>query len=443
MPPRNEDTRTVVRSDSIELPGIRVTVTPPKGRSFDVPLGVHPLVVGQSAECDLVLVDDAVSRQHCRLSLTPRGLLVEDLGSKNGTFVGNVRILAALVEPDTKIIAGGSRLVPGRAGAAASVPRSRGVRFGEAVGCGVTMRALFAQLERAARTEETVLLLGESGTGKEVLARALHTESPRRSGPFVVLDCTALAPTLLEAELFGHTRGAFTGASESRVGLLEQAHGGTLFIDEVGELPLDLQPKLLRAIEARQYRPVGGADWRSFDARVVAATHRDLRVRVANGAFREDLYYRFAVFEMRVPALRDRREDIPLLVERFLASMSPPRTPADLPPGAVDVLSSHHWPGNVRELRNIVARIVVFPEHLERAVGAATQASGRPDMARLLRLPLREARDLVVDEFERSYLTARLAEHAGSVAKAAESIGVSRQFAYRLLEKYGLRAGDG
>ena len=443
MPPRNEDTRTVVRSDSIELPGIRVTVTPPKGRSFDVPLGVHPLVVGQSAECDLVLVDDAVSRQHCRLSLTPRGLLVEDLGSKNGTFVGNVRILAALVEPDTKIIAGGSRLVPGRAGAAASVPLSRGVRFGDAVGCGVTMRALFAQLERAARTEETVLLLGESGTGKEVLARALHTESPRRSGPFVVLDCTALAPTLLEAELFGHTRGAFTGASESRVGLLEQAHGGTLFIDEVGELPLDLQPKLLRAIEARQYRPVGGADWRSFDARVVAATHRDLRVRVANGAFREDLYYRFAVFEMRVPALRDRREDIPLLVERFLASMSPPRTPADLPPGAVDVLSSHHWPGNVRELRNIVARIVVFPEHLERAVGAATQASGRPDMARLLRLPLREARDLVVDEFERSYLTARLAEHAGSVARAAESIGVSRQFAYRLLEKYGLRAGDG
>lgn len=443
MPPRNDDTRTVVRIDSVELPGIRVTVTPPKGRSFDVALGVHPLVVGQSPECDVVLADDAVSRQHCRLSLTPRGLLVQDLGSKNGTFAGNVRIIEALVEADTKISAGDSRLVPKRAGASASVPLSRGVRFGEAVGCGVAMRALFAQLERAARTDETVLLLGESGTGKELLARALHTESPRRGGPFVVLDCTALAPTLLEAELFGHTRGAFTGASESRAGLLEQAHGGTLFIDEVGELPIDLQPKLLRALEARQYRPVGAAEWRTFDARVVAATHRDLRARVSSGAFREDLYYRFAVFEMWVPALRDRRDDIPLLVERFLAAMSPPRTLADLPPGAVDILSSHHWPGNVRELRNIVARIVVFPEHLERAVGASPQAPGRADMGRLLRMPLREARDLVVDDFERSYLAARLAEHGGNVTRAAESIGVSRQFAYRLLEKYGLRAGDG
>jgi transcriptional regulator with PAS, ATPase and Fis domain len=303
------------------------------------------------------------------------------------------------------------------------------------------MRALFAQLERAARSDETVLLLGESGTGKELLARALHTESPRQNGPFVVLDCTALAPTLLEAELFGHTRGAFTGAAESRAGLLEQAHGGTLFIDEVGELPLDLQPKLLRALEARQYRPVGASEWRSFDARIVAATHRDLRARVAGGAFREDLYYRFAVFEMAVPPLRDRREDIPLLVERFLAAMSPPRTLADLPPNAVDILSSHHWPGNVRELRNTVARIVVFPEHLERAVTPG--APGRADAARLLRMPLREARDLVVEDFERSYLAARLAEHGGNVTRAAEAIGVSRQFAYRLLEKYGLRAGEG
>ncbi len=437
---KSEDTRTVIRIDAVELPNIKVAVSPPKGRSFDVPLGVHPLVVGTTADCDIVLPDAAVSRQHCRLSLTPRGLLVQDAGSKNGTFVGNVRIIEAIVEPDTKITVGDSRLVPKRGGAAASVPLSRGVRFGGAVGCGVAMRALFAQLERAARTDETVLLLGESGTGKELLARALHTESTRQQGPFAVLDCTALAPTLLEAELFGHTKGAFTGASEARIGLLEQAHGGTLFIDEVGELPLDLQPKLLRALEARQYRPVGGTEWRSFDARIVAATHRDLRARVAEGAFREDLYYRFAVFEMWVPPLRDRREDIPFLVERFLSAMSPPRTLADLPPNAVDILSSHHWPGNVRELRNTIARIVVFPEQLDRAVAASPPSStSRPDAYRLQRMPLREARDLVVEDFERSYLSAKLSEHAGNVTKLAEAIGVSRQFAYRLLEKYGLR----
>jgi transcriptional regulator with PAS, ATPase and Fis domain len=440
---KDEDTRTVVRIDAVELPNIKVAVSPPKGRGFEVPLGVHPLLVGTSSECDIVLADGAVSRQHCRLSLTQRGLLVQDTGSKNGTFVGNVRIIEALVEPDTKILVGDTRLVPKHAGKASSVPLSRGVRFGDAVGCGVAMRVLFAQLERAARTDETVLLLGESGTGKELLARALHTESPRRGGPFVVLDCTALAPTLLEAELFGHARGAFTGASEARTGLLEQANGGTLFIDEVGELPLDLQPKLLRALEARQYRPVGGASFRSFDARIVAATHRDLRARVAEGAFREDLFYRFAVFEMWVPPLRDRREDIPFLVERFLSAMSPPRTLADLPPNAVDLLSSHHWPGNVRELRNTIARIVVFPEQLDRAVGAPPpSSSARPDAGRLHRMQLREARDLVVEDFERSYLTVKLAEHAGNVTKVAEAIGVSRQFAYRLLEKYGLRVSE-
>ncbi|MEZ4293629.1 MAG: sigma 54-interacting transcriptional regulator [Polyangiaceae bacterium] len=443
MASKTEGTRTVVRLDSVDVPAVRVIVKPAKGRSFEVPLGVHPLTVGQSPECEIVLNDSSVSRQHCRISQTPRGISVRDLESKNGTFIGDVRVIEAIVEPSTKILVGDSRLVLKRAGGSASVPLSRGARFGEAVGCGVAMRALFAQLERAAQTDETVLLLGESGTGKELLARALHTESPRRNGPFVVVDCTTLAPTLLEAELFGHARGAFTGAATSRAGLLEQAHGGTLFIDEIGELPLDLQPKLLRALEARQYRPVGGTEWRSFDTRVIAATHRDLKSRVEEGVFRQDLYYRLAVFEMGVPPVRDRREDIPLLVERFLAAMSPPRTLADLPPNAIEVLSSHHWPGNVRELRNMVARIVVFPEHLDRGVGSAPPPSGQTDRSRLMRMPLRDARDLVADDFERSYVTARLAEHAGNVTRAAEAMGVSRQFAYKLMEKHGLRPGDG
>ncbi|MEZ4310604.1 MAG: sigma 54-interacting transcriptional regulator [Polyangiaceae bacterium] len=438
-----EHTRTVVRGDFIELPGVRVRVTPPQGEAFEVEMGVHPLVVGQSAECDVVLADTFASRQHCRIALTPEGILVRDLGSRNGTFVGDVRVIEALIEPGAKVVVGETSLVPRLIGGSSSVPLSSSVRFGEAVGSSVAMRSLFAQLERAARTDETVLLLGESGTGKELLAHALHTESPRKKGPFVVLDCTALAPTLLESELFGHTRGAFTGASEARTGLLEQANGGTLFIDEVGELPLDLQPKLLRALEARKYRPVGAADWRSFDARVVAATHRDLRARVAEGTLRQDLYYRFAVFEMWVPPLRDRREDIALLVERFLSAMTPPRTMDDLPPNAVDILSSHAWPGNVRELRNTVARIVVFPEQLSRSFGDSQSSPQSAPRSRLLGMPIRDARDLVVEEFERWYLGARLAEHGGNVTKAAEAIGVSRQFAHRLLEKHGLRGGEG
>ncbi|MEZ4299801.1 MAG: FHA domain-containing protein, partial [Polyangiaceae bacterium] len=213
-----EHTCTVVRGDFVELPGVRVRVTPPAGEAFDVEMGVHPLVVGQSAECDVVLADTFVSRQHCRIALTPEGLLVRDLGSRNGTFVGDVRVIEALIEPGAKVVVGETSLVPRLIGGSSSVPLSSSVRFGEAVGSSVAMRSLFAQLERAARTDETVLLLGESGTGKELLAHALHTESPRKKGPFVVLDCTALAPTLLESELFGHTRGAFTGASEARTG---------------------------------------------------------------------------------------------------------------------------------------------------------------------------------------------------------------------------------
>jgi DNA-binding NtrC family response regulator len=339
-------------------------------------------------------------------------------------------------------------------------------RFGDAVGSSFPMRALFATLERVAPTDQTVLLLGESGTGKEVLARSLHARSPRNDGPFVVFDCGSTTASLVESELFGHVKGAFTGAAAAHEGLLEQADGGTLFIDEIGELPLDLQPKLLRALEDRKSRRLGSAEWKAFDTRVVAATHRDLRARVAEGTFREDLYYRLAVVEVRVPALRERKEDIPSLVERFLAARAPPLSLSHLPPHALKMLAGHDWPGNVRELRNVVERLVLFPELADKALGplshAASQTSqdpgpsidlANPDPAQvlavlddlerttapLLRLPLQVARDALTEPFERVFITMKLREHDGNVSDAADSMGLSRSQLYRLLDRYDMR----
>ncbi|MEJ7733406.1 MAG: sigma 54-interacting transcriptional regulator [Polyangiaceae bacterium] len=433
-------TLTTVRADHVELPALRVVVTPRQGAALEAELGVEPLVVGSDAGCDLVVADARVSRRHCELRLGERGIVVRDLGSKNGVQIGGVAMLEGVVPPGVELRIGNSTLAVHAGTALRSVSLSPGNAFGEALGGSVVMRALFARLERAAQTEETILLLGESGTGKELLARAIHERSNRRGGPFVVLDCSAISPGVVESELFGYVKGAFTDAGAGRLGLLEQAHGGTLMIDEIGELPLELQPKLLRALESRTVRRVGANDYRPFDARVVAATHRDLRARLQAGEFRQDLYYRLAVVEALVPALRDRREDIPLLVERFLAAQSPPRAWADLPGNALELLTAHGWPGNVRELRNVVTRLLLFPGSLASFQPSPT-GSTSPPLAAIAALGLREAREAVLEHFERAYIAIKLAETSGNVSRAATAMGVSRQFLHRLIDRYGLRGG--
>ena len=450
---------------SLRLPSIQLAVTLPDRRVITSTLDLRPLVIGTSVECDLTIADPRISRRHCELRITDRGVALRDLGSKNGTLVRGVPIVEVLLPPSVPVTLGNSELVILPSGAPTILPLSASTSFGDAIGHSLTMRALFAKLERAAPTGETILLLGESGTGKEVLARAIHANSLQHAGPFVVVDCGAIAPNLVEAELFGHARGAFTGAVASQPGLLELANGGTLFIDEIGELPVDLQPKLLRALESRQIRRLGAPDYRPFDARVIAATHRNLRARIAEGSFREDLYYRLAVVEVHVPALRDRKDDIPPLVERFLAMRDPPRRLSDLPPSTLSLLHAHDWPGNVRELRNTVARMVLFPELVEELIGGAAtrsperttappaEASPRRDstpapsaldleaarLGRLLELPLPEAREAVLDQLDRSYVAIKLRQHGGNVSRAADAMGISRQLVHRLIDRHGLK----
>ena len=434
-------TLTDFRSGSVKVPRLRVVVTRRCGPPLEAPLGISALTVGSGPECDLVVEDERVSRAHCRLILEERGVRIEDLGSKNGTLIGGAALLVAIVPPDVTVTLGSASLVVRVAGEPEVVELFGAARFGGALGGSLVMRALFARLQRAAASDETVLLLGESGTGKEVLARSLHDASPRKNEPFVVFDCSSAPPSLVEDELFGHTKGAFTGAQGARAGVFEQAEGGTLFIDEIGELPLELQPKLLRALESREVRRIGADAQRvtKVRCRVVAATHRDLRARVDEGLFRQDLFYRLQVLEVSIPPLRDRKEDIPLLVDRFLAAHVPPRRVADLPPNAMEMLTAHAWPGNVRELRNAVARLVIFAD-LDTLARAEVPAD--PKLGALLAMPLRDARSAVVERFEREYVAGKLRQAKGSVIRAAEAMDVTRQMVYKLMARYGIEQGD-
>ena len=389
-------------------------------------------VIGSGESADLRLGDSTVSREHVHLSLSVAGLRVRDEGSKNGTWLGGVRIADALLTADTTLGLGASSLAVRIESTSLGLPLSANQSFGAAIGVSAPMRNLFSILERAAPSDVTVLLEGESGVGKELLARAVHEHSPRRGGPFVTVDCGSIPSGLVEAELFGHERGAFTGAVDARIGFFEQADGGTLFLDEIGELPLDLQPKLLRALEQRAVRPVGGKGDRSVDVRIVAATNRRLAEAARRGEFRQDLFYRLAVVRVTIPPLRDRPEDVlPIASMMLRRVMRDPR--AEIPPDLAAMLRSYTWPGNARELRNVIERYTLLGATTAGALfDADEEAGGGDDFADL---PYGEARRAALERFEERYFPAVLDRCGGVVARAAEHAQVARPSFYRMLER--------
>jgi len=362
---------------------------------------------------------------------------VRDLGSRNGTTAGGISITEGAIGGGTVLGLGHTQVRVDVDDGQTEIPISERESFGPLVGVSAEMRELFSRLEKVAASDATVLLEGETGTGKEGCAEAIHDASARASGPFVVVDCGAIPANLLESELFGHEVGAFTGATQKRIGAFEDASGGTLFLDEVGELPADLQPKLLRALESREIRRVGGRATIRCDLRVISATNRDLRTEVNRGTFRADLYYRLAVVTIALPPLRARAGDFPILVEHLLRRIgASENVVAELcEPGFVAELAAAPWPGNVRELRNHLEQCVVFGERRSPLALAAPHPSAAVDSNQ----PYDLARRQVLDAFERTYITGLLARTGDNVAKAAREANINRAHLHRLIRRHGLR----
>jgi transcriptional regulator with GAF, ATPase, and Fis domain len=390
------------------------------------------MVVGSARQAQVHVEDPTVSRLHAELELRDDGVWVKDLRSRNGTFVNDLLIAEARVPIGARLQMGRTAFTLRSSDESETVELWPHDRFGGLIGHGETMRELFRRLAKIAATESTVLVQGETGTGKELIARAVHEASARREGPYVIVDCAALPENLLEAELFGHAKGAFTGAAAARVGAVEAASGGTLFLDEVGELPLVMQPKLLRVLESRTIRRVGEVSERPVDVRVVAATHRDLREMVNSGAFREDLYFRLAVIPLSVPPLRERREDIPALVRHFLG----PERQALLSEEELAELRQRPWLGNVRELRNVVERVVALG--LTEALQLEPRRRDSDALTVDIDLPFKEVRERWTSRLEREYMQAQLARTGRNISEIATASGLDRTYVHRLLKKHNL-----
>jgi transcriptional regulator with PAS, ATPase and Fis domain len=400
------------------------------------------LSVGSAEGARLRLTDPHVSAEHLEIERTAGGFQVKDLGSTNGTWFEGSRIETAQVPVGATLKVGESylRFVPQPEPLEIAPSASR--RFGELVAESLAMREVFAVLELAARSDVTLLVQGETGTGKELVARAVHESSARRGKPFVAVDCGALPEGVLESELFGHVKGAFTGAERPREGAFLRAQGGTVFLDELSAVPLAVQARLLRVLEERKVRQLGSDAERPLDVRVIAASGPNLEGRVAQGTFRPDLYYRLSVVAVTLPPLRARREDLGPIVAELLRRRG--FDAEDVGGENLARLMAHAWPGNVRELRNVVDRALALSPGATRFSELKLRVAAGPDEALAVRtdLPFKEAKDAVTQAFERSYLKSLHERHGGNVSAGAREAQVDRKHWRTLLKAHGLVADD-
>jgi DNA-binding NtrC family response regulator len=380
--------------------------------------------IGTGEANELVLSDETVSQQHLEVAIVPAGFRIFDLGSSNGTYLGSAKVGELTIVDEVLLQLGETMLRIAPTDDEAEVPASTATTFGKVRGESVVMRELFAQLAALANSDCAVLIEGETGTGKELVAESLHEASRRAGKPFVVVDCGALTSSMVEGELFGHARGAYTGADSDRAGLLEAAHEGTLFLDEIGELPLPLQAKLLGALERKSVRRIGENKARAIDVRVLAATNRNLAREVNEKRFRSDLFYRLAVVRVRVPPLRERLGDLPLLASEFLASLGGrygEALPTELSALALARLAAQPWPGNVRELRNAVERVALQLAHVDDTIETYFETRAR-----------------VQDEFEHGYFARLLESKGANLRNLARITQLDRRYLSRLLKRHGL-----
>jgi two-component system, NtrC family, response regulator GlrR len=428
-------TRQITDGEALLLRRNRLRLTVEKGpdRKLRRELDGDRIVIGTHESCDLALTDRTVSRQHCEIALVPEGYAIRDLDSTNGTFLDDrVRLREIIVEHEVKIRLGDTVVRVSPLAETVDIPLGHDIRCGPLLGRSAAMRRVFDIVRRVATSDATVLITGESGTGKEIAARAIHELGRRAEQPFIVVDCGALPANLIESELYGHERGAFTGATAARAGAFEAAHGGTLFLDELGELPLDLQTRLLGVLERRVVQRLGSTQTRPVDVRVLAATNRDLRREVNRKSFREDLYFRLAVVSIEMPPLRGRPEDIALYVEDFLRENPGVTIDAE----TMQRLSEQPWPGNVRELRNVIERAVALGEvDVPAAEHSLPRVGGDIDVD----VPFKVAKNALVDEFERGYVERLMQKHEGNITQAARAAEIDRVYLLRVLDKYGMR----
>lgn len=440
---KDEDNQECLRVHKTKLLVISGSL---QGREFIVNRDIF--TIGSGTHNDLRIDDSTVSKRHCEIIVDENGYQIKDMNSTNGTQVQGVRVDSAHLAPGSEIRLGKVRIVFCPLQDSNDIPLSRNEAFGKMIGKAIPMRRIFYLAETYSPSDATIMITGETGTGKEILAEEIHNHSNRKDKPFIVIDCAAISKELIESELFGHIKGSFTGAQGDRQGAFEIADGGTVFLDEIGDLSPDLQPKLLRVLEKREIRRVGCNKVRKINVRIISATNRNLAQEVNENRFREDLYYRLSVVHLELPALRHRREDVPLLVSRFLTDLHGANAVDQIADfdRTMEILKRHEWPGNVRELRNLIElafyserRPVDLSTFLSLGHLRAGMSSEQPEFNFDTDRPFKDAKNDLIEDFEKAYLKDLLARNKQNISRSAREAGIERAYLQRLVRKYGLR----